>query len=67
MDPNIEYEVFVKDVYESILYPNAHIAEECPSGPCVGPPSAMPANFGQDMNTNGQQDLADVMTFILGE
>jgi mono/diheme cytochrome c family protein len=53
-------------VYESILEPNAHIAEECPTGPCTGPPSAMPDNFPLRMGEN-PQDLRDLMTYILGE
>ncbi len=53
-------------VYESILDPSAHISEQCPTGPCAGPPSAMPSNFGLRMGEN-PQDLKDVMSFILGE
>jgi cytochrome c2 len=53
-------------VYESILEPNAYIAEECPPGPCLGPPSAMPANFAERMGAN-PQDLADIMAYLLGE
>ncbi len=49
--------------YESILHPSAYIAPNCPSGPCAGPPSAMPANFGQRMTP---QDMADVMAYLLG-
>jgi mono/diheme cytochrome c family protein len=50
-------------LYESILLPSAFIALECPNGPCAGPPSAMPANFGQRMNP---QHMADVMAYLLG-
>ncbi|MDX1413716.1 MAG: cytochrome c [Candidatus Promineifilaceae bacterium] len=53
-------------VYQSILDPNAHIAEQCPTGPCAGPPSAMPDNFALRMGEN-PQDMVDVMTYILGE
>ena len=53
-------------VYESILDPSAHIVEECPTGPCIGPPSVMPDNFALRMGEN-PQDLQDLMTFILGE
>ncbi len=53
-------------VYESILDSNAHIAEQCPNGPCIGPPSAMPDNFALRMSEN-PQDFQDLMTFILGE
>lgn len=53
-------------VYESILYPSNFIVPECPTGPCTGPPSAMPDNFPLRMGAN-PQDLVDVMTYILGE
>ncbi len=49
--------------YESILLPSAFIAPDCPNGACAGPPSAMPANFGQRMNP---QHMADVLSFLLG-
>lgn len=51
-------------LYESILHPSDYIAPDCPNGPCAGPPSAMPANFGERMNP---QDMADIMAFLLGE
>mgnify|MGYP000868253688 FL=1 len=51
-------------VYHSILYPSDHIAPECPTGPCAGPPSVMPANFGQRMSEN-PQDLADILAYVL--
>jgi len=50
-------------LYESILLPSAYISPECPSGPCAGPPSAMPDNFGTRMSI---QDMADVLAFTLG-
>lgn len=50
-------------VYESILLPSAYIAQNCPTGPCNGPPSGMPDNFGARMSN---QDLADVMAYVLG-
>ncbi|NCF66630.1 MAG: c-type cytochrome [Chloroflexi bacterium] len=53
-------------VYESILESNAFIAPDCPTGPCVGPPGAMPDNFDLRMGEN-PQDLRDLMTFLLGE
>lgn len=53
-------------VYESILEPNAYIAEACPTGPCLGPPSAMPANFAERMGFN-PQDLADIMAYLFAE
>ena len=51
-------------IYESVLHPNAVIAPNCPTGPCLGPPSAMPANFAERMGSN-PQDLADIMAFLL--
>lgn len=50
-------------VYESILHPSAYIVEECPTGPCAGPPSAMPDNFPLRMGEN-PQDLADIMSYL---
>jgi hypothetical protein len=53
-------------VYESILDSNAFIVPECPTGPCAGPPSAMPDNFPLRMSEN-PQDLRDLMAFLFGE
>lgn len=53
-------------VYHSILYPSDHIAPDCPTGPCAGPPSTMPANFGARMSEN-PQDMADILAFLLQE
>ena len=53
-------------VYESILEPNAVISEVCPTGPCLGPPSAMPANFAERMGFN-PQDMADILAYLLAE
>ncbi len=53
-------------VYNSILHPSDYIVEECPTGPCAGPPSAMPDNFPLRMSEN-PQDLQDLITYILGE
>lgn len=50
-------------VYESILQPSAFIVPECPTGPCAGPPSAMPDNFPLRMGEN-PQDLADLMSYL---
>lgn len=47
--------------YESILLPSAHISPSCPTGPCTGPPSGMPNNFGLRM-TN--QDMADLLAYL---
>lgn len=49
-------------IYESILLPSNYISPECPSGPCAGPPSAMPANFGQRMSL---QDMTDMIGYLL--
>jgi mono/diheme cytochrome c family protein len=49
--------------YESILYPNAYIVPECPTGPCASP-SGMPATFGARMGDN-PQDMADILAFLL--
>lgn len=51
-------------IYHSILYPSDHIAPECPTGPCAGPPSTMPANFGARMGEN-PQDMADILAVLL--
>lgn len=53
-------------VYQSILHPSDYIVPECPTGPCAGPPSAMPDNFPLRMAEN-PQDLRDIMTYLLGE
>lgn len=49
-------------LYESALHPGNFIAPECPNGPC-GEPSAMPNTFGERMSL---QDMADVLSFLLG-
>lgn len=51
-------------VYESILLPSAYISEDCPTGPCAGPPSSMPANFGIRMQEI--KDMSDIMAYVLG-
>lgn len=55
-------------VYESILLPSAFISPDCPNGPCTGPPSAMPANFGDRMAATDMpfQEMADIMSYLLG-
>jgi mono/diheme cytochrome c family protein len=53
-------------VYHSILFPSDHIAPDCPTGPCAGPPSTMPANFGARMGES-PQDMADLLAYLLGE
>lgn len=49
--------------YESILNPNAHIAENCPTGPCSSP-SQMPGNFSARIRE--PQSMVDLLTYILG-
>ena len=51
--------------YESILYPDAYIVPDCPTGPCASP-SSMPGNFGARMGEN-PQDMADIISYILQE
>ncbi len=53
-------------VYHSILYPSDFIAPNCPTGPCSGPPSVMPATFASRMGDN-PQDMADILAYILGQ
>jgi mono/diheme cytochrome c family protein len=50
-------------IYESILYPEAFLAPQCPSdaGP-VPCPNAMPGHFG---NLFDYQEIADLVTFLL--
>jgi len=50
--------------YESILNPNAHIAAECPAGPCATP-SGMPGNFS--VRIRDPQAMIDLLTYILGD
>jgi mono/diheme cytochrome c family protein len=47
-------------IYESILYPDAHIAPQCPNGPCTAP-SGMPSFSGRV----NQQEMADLLMFLL--
>ena len=51
-------------IYHSILLPSDFIAPECPTGPCAGPPSAMPHDFGSRMGNN-PQDMADILAALL--
>lgn len=52
-------------VYHSILYPNDHIAPDCPTGECTEP-SLMPNTFAATMGNN-PQDMADILAYLLGE
>lgn len=49
--------------YESVLLPSAFIVADCPTGPCAGPVSIMPATFGDQMTP---QEMADILAFMLG-
>ena len=51
-------------MYESLLNPNAHIAEVCPTGPC-NTPSGMPGNFS--IRIRDPQSMIDLLTYILGD
>lgn len=51
-------------MYESLLNPNAHIAEVCPTGPCNSP-SAMPGNFS--IRISDPQSMIDLLTYVLGD
>jgi len=52
-----------KYIYESILDPDAYLVEECPSGPCTGPPSLMTSqNFGIRMSL---QEMADLVAYYM--
>jgi len=55
-------------IYESILNPNAHIAEECPTGPC-NDPSLMPGDFANRMSNapNSPQDMANILAYLMGD
>ncbi|MFK7801400.1 MAG: c-type cytochrome [Anaerolineae bacterium] len=48
-------------MYESVLLPSDYISPECPTGPCAGPPSGMPDNFGRRLSF---QDMADIMAYV---
>ncbi|MEM7113561.1 MAG: hypothetical protein AAF614_14075 [Chloroflexota bacterium] len=50
-------------LYESILYPNAHIVADCPTGPCAIP-SAMPASFVSRFGHH-PKDLVDIIAYLL--
>lgn len=53
-------------VYQSILHPSDYIAPECPTGPCAGPPSAMPDNFPLRMGES-PIDMAHILAYLLGD
>ncbi len=53
-------------VYESILYPNRYIVEQCPAGPCAEPSAMAANNFYARMGDTAEkpQDLVDIMTYL---
>jgi hypothetical protein len=52
-------------IYESILDPNAFIAPDCPSGPCVSP-SLMPTSFPLLIGRN-PQNMANLLAYLMGD
>ena len=48
-------------ITESILDPNAHIAPDCPTGPCPDP-SVMPATFGEQLS---DEQLTNLVLYLL--
>ena len=53
-------------VYESVLYPNNYIVEQCPTGPCNTPSAMASNNFYARMGDTAEkpQDLVDIMTYL---
>jgi mono/diheme cytochrome c family protein len=49
-------------LYESILNPSAFIAPDCANDTPCADPSAMPANFAEQLS---QQDVADLIAYML--
>lgn len=47
-------------VRQSILEPNAHIVEECPTGDCV--PGTMPNNFNEQLS---EEQIDDLVAFLM--
>lgn len=46
---------------QSIVEPNAHISEDCPTGPCADP-SAMPTNFEAQLS---EEQIDDLVAFLM--
>lgn len=46
---------------QSIVEPNAHISEDCPTGPCSDP-SAMPTNFEAQLT---EEQINDLVAFLM--
>lgn len=62
----VEGQTAVQYVYESILYPNNHIAPDCAQGPCVNP-SAMRSDYAFAIAGNTPQDMADLLAYLVGQ
>lgn len=62
----VEGQTAVQYVYESILYPNNHIAPDCAQGPCVEP-SAMRGDYAFAISANTPQDMADLLAYLVGQ
>lgn len=62
----VEGQTAAQYVYNSILYPNDHIAPDCPNGAC-GEPSAMRGDYAFAIAANSPQDMADLLAYLLGQ
>lgn len=51
-------------LYNSIIYPNIYIAEECPNGPCM--PNIMPGTYHLTLNDAQVNTLVDYMLTLDG-
>ena len=51
------------DIRQSILDPNAVIAEDCPTGPCTSP-SVMPPNFGERFTARQLETLVNFLAAL---
>lgn len=45
---------------QSIVEPNAHVSEDCPTGPCT--PGTMPANFDDQFS---EEQINDIVAFLM--
>ncbi|GJM39910.1 MAG: hypothetical protein DHS20C20_01920 [Ardenticatenaceae bacterium] len=62
----VEGQTAVQYVYESILYPNNHIAPDCAQGACTDP-SSMRADYPFAIAGNSPQDMIDMLAYLVGE
>ena len=62
----VEGQTAAQYVYESVLYPNNHIAPDCAQGPCTNP-SAMRADYAFAIAGNTPQDLIDLLAYLVGQ